>query len=251
MFHTRSAKPATRISSERERRRTRPHVSQRPALQAGNKALVRCFQDGRHPATERDSQHLLRAIELAGRARGQTSPNPIVGAVVVKDGRVIGEGITQPPGEGHAEVMALEAAAGPHRGGDDVRLARAVLPPRPHAAVHGRDRLRRHRARGDRLRRSDPQGRRPRPGDPPRRGREGGLRGRRHRRGRAHAEPALPQARPNRPAARGLQVRDDARRQGGHPHRRLPVDLAARRAARARTAGAPSRTPWRSASAPR
>jgi diaminohydroxyphosphoribosylaminopyrimidine deaminase / 5-amino-6-(5-phosphoribosylamino)uracil reductase len=63
-------------------------------------------------ATDRDTHHLLRAIELAGRARGQTSPNPMVGAVVVKDGRVIGEGITQPPGEGHAEVMALEAAAG-------------------------------------------------------------------------------------------------------------------------------------------
>src|SRR3954464_15043604 len=63
-------------------------------------------------ATERDAQHLMRAIELAGRARGQTSPNPMVGAVVVKDGRIIGEGITQPPGESHAEVMALEAAAG-------------------------------------------------------------------------------------------------------------------------------------------
>ena len=63
-------------------------------------------------ATERDTQHLLRAIELAGRARGQTSPNPMVGAVVVKDGKVLGEGITQPPGESHAEVMALEAAAG-------------------------------------------------------------------------------------------------------------------------------------------
>ena len=36
----------------------------------------------------------------------------MVGAVVVKDGRVIGEGITQPPGREHAEVMALEAAAG-------------------------------------------------------------------------------------------------------------------------------------------
>ncbi len=63
-------------------------------------------------ATERDARHLMRAIELAARARGQTSPNPMVGAVVVKDGRVIGEGITQPPGEDHAEVIALEAAAG-------------------------------------------------------------------------------------------------------------------------------------------
>jgi diaminohydroxyphosphoribosylaminopyrimidine deaminase/5-amino-6-(5-phosphoribosylamino)uracil reductase len=63
-------------------------------------------------ATERDARHLLRAIELAARARGQTSPNPMVGAVVVKDERVLGEGITQPPGQEHAEVMALEAAAG-------------------------------------------------------------------------------------------------------------------------------------------
>ena len=58
-------------------------------------------------ATERDAPHLLRAIELAGRARGQTSPNPLVGAVIVKSGRVIGEGITQPPGEAHAERMAI------------------------------------------------------------------------------------------------------------------------------------------------
>ena len=63
-------------------------------------------------ATERDARHLQRAIELAGRARGQTSPNPIVGAVVVKGDRVIGEGITQPPGEQHAEAMALAACEG-------------------------------------------------------------------------------------------------------------------------------------------
>jgi diaminohydroxyphosphoribosylaminopyrimidine deaminase / 5-amino-6-(5-phosphoribosylamino)uracil reductase len=57
--------------------------------------------------TEHDTRHLLRAIELAERARGQTSPNPMVGAVVVKGGRVIGEGITQPPGQAHAERDAL------------------------------------------------------------------------------------------------------------------------------------------------
>jgi diaminohydroxyphosphoribosylaminopyrimidine deaminase/5-amino-6-(5-phosphoribosylamino)uracil reductase len=57
--------------------------------------------------SERDAHHLRRAIELAERARGQTSPNPMVGAVVVKGGRVIGEGITQPPGQAHAERMAL------------------------------------------------------------------------------------------------------------------------------------------------
>src|SRR5919107_4210507 len=58
--------------------------------------------------TEHDTRHLLRAIELAERVRGQTSPNPIVGAVVVKGGRVIGEGITQPPGQAHAERAAIE-----------------------------------------------------------------------------------------------------------------------------------------------
>ena len=63
-------------------------------------------------ATERDAHHLRRTLELAERARGQTSPNPMVGAVVVKHGHVIGEGITQPPGQQHAEIMALEAAAG-------------------------------------------------------------------------------------------------------------------------------------------
>ena len=53
------------------------------------------------------TRHILRAVELAHRVRGQTSPNPMVGAVIVKDGRVIGEGSTQPPGEAHAERMAL------------------------------------------------------------------------------------------------------------------------------------------------
>jgi diaminohydroxyphosphoribosylaminopyrimidine deaminase / 5-amino-6-(5-phosphoribosylamino)uracil reductase len=55
------------------------------------------------------TRHLLRAVELAHLMRGQTSPNPMVGAVIVKDGRVIGEGSTQPPGEAHAERMALAA----------------------------------------------------------------------------------------------------------------------------------------------
>src|ERR687895_414531 len=41
------------------------------------------------------TRHLLRAVELAHHVRGHTSPNPMVGAVIVKDGRVIGEGITR------------------------------------------------------------------------------------------------------------------------------------------------------------
>jgi diaminohydroxyphosphoribosylaminopyrimidine deaminase / 5-amino-6-(5-phosphoribosylamino)uracil reductase len=53
---------------------------------------------------------LQRALELAERGRGTTHPNPIVGAVVVRDGQVVGEGWHQRQGEAHAEVIALEAA---------------------------------------------------------------------------------------------------------------------------------------------
>ncbi len=50
------------------------------------------------------------ALSLAGLALGYTSPNPAVGAVVVRDGVVAGLGHTQPPGSEHAEVMALRQA---------------------------------------------------------------------------------------------------------------------------------------------
>ena len=58
-------------------------------------------------ATERDVRHLERAIELAETARGHTSPNPLVGAVLVKDERTIGEGFHARAGEPHAERVAL------------------------------------------------------------------------------------------------------------------------------------------------
>ena len=54
--------------------------------------------------------HMKRALALAGKARGTTSPNPTVGAVVVRDGVLVGEGFTQPPGQDHAEVVALQQA---------------------------------------------------------------------------------------------------------------------------------------------
>ena len=60
--------------------------------------------------------YMAQAIALAQGAMGSTSPNPAVGAVLVKDGRVIGQGATRPPGLGHAEVVALEEAGGAVRG---------------------------------------------------------------------------------------------------------------------------------------
>jgi diaminohydroxyphosphoribosylaminopyrimidine deaminase / 5-amino-6-(5-phosphoribosylamino)uracil reductase len=53
---------------------------------------------------------LARALELAERGRGTTRPNPVVGAVVVADGEVVGEGWHERKGGPHAEVIALEAA---------------------------------------------------------------------------------------------------------------------------------------------
>ena len=59
-----------------------------------------------------DQIHLARAIEIAERGRGRTSPNPVVGAVVVKDGKVLGEGWHDHVGGPHAERDALAACAG-------------------------------------------------------------------------------------------------------------------------------------------
>ncbi len=57
-----------------------------------------------------DLQHLRLALRLAARARGETSPNPMVGAVLVKAGRVIGRGWHHRAGLPHAEIEALSDA---------------------------------------------------------------------------------------------------------------------------------------------
>ena len=59
---------------------------------------------------------IVRAVELAERGRGTTYPNPLVGAVVVRDGEVVGEGWHERRGEAHAEVNALGAAGERARG---------------------------------------------------------------------------------------------------------------------------------------
>ena len=54
--------------------------------------------------------YMAEAVTLAQGALGSTSPNPAVGAVVVKDGRIVGRGATRPPGQAHAEAVALKQA---------------------------------------------------------------------------------------------------------------------------------------------
>lgn len=58
-----------------------------------------------------DREYMRRAIQLAETARGNVSPNPLVGAVIVKDGRIIGEGYHATYGGLHAETAALAAAS--------------------------------------------------------------------------------------------------------------------------------------------
>lgn len=68
------------------------------------------------PLSDDDARFLARAVDLAERGRGTAHPNPVVGAVVVKDGEVVGEGWHVRPGEGHAEPIALAAAGERARG---------------------------------------------------------------------------------------------------------------------------------------
>jgi len=63
-----------------------------------------------------DEQHMRAALALAARGLGNTWPNPSVGCVIVRDGRVVGRGHTRPGGRPHAETEAIRAAAGQTRG---------------------------------------------------------------------------------------------------------------------------------------
>jgi diaminohydroxyphosphoribosylaminopyrimidine deaminase / 5-amino-6-(5-phosphoribosylamino)uracil reductase len=65
-----------------------------------------------------DTRFLDRALELAERGRYSVSPNPMVGAVVVRAGRVVGEGFHRRAGEPHAEILALRRAGRLARGAD-------------------------------------------------------------------------------------------------------------------------------------
>lgn len=58
-----------------------------------------------------DERWMARALQLARQGAGHTSPNPMVGAVIVHDGRIVGEGFHRRWGQGHAEVNAVASVA--------------------------------------------------------------------------------------------------------------------------------------------
>ncbi len=63
-----------------------------------------------------DERWMRKALRLAERGRGRTSPNPMVGAILVKKGKVVGEGYHAKAGEAHAEIVALQRAKKDARG---------------------------------------------------------------------------------------------------------------------------------------
>ncbi|MBQ1251571.1 MAG: bifunctional diaminohydroxyphosphoribosylaminopyrimidine deaminase/5-amino-6-(5-phosphoribosylamino)uracil reductase RibD [Firmicutes bacterium] len=60
--------------------------------------------------TSEQISYMKRALELAEKARGFTEPNPLVGAVIVKDGEIVGEGYHKKAGTPHAEINAISDA---------------------------------------------------------------------------------------------------------------------------------------------
>ncbi len=66
--------------------------------------------------SEKDIQYMLKCLELAERGRGDVEPNPMVGALVVSGGRIVGKGYHQRFGGAHAEVEALLSAGDRARG---------------------------------------------------------------------------------------------------------------------------------------
>ncbi len=89
--------------------------------------------ENQNGVSESDISFMKRALALAEKGRGHVSPNPMVGAVVVKDDKVVGEGYHRVFGQAHAEVNALNAA------GDDALGATlyVTLEPCNHTAKTG------------------------------------------------------------------------------------------------------------------
>ena len=212
---------------------------------------ARCRAATRTPT--RRPPRTARSSSPDRRRGGRVSPNPLVGAVVVRDGEVLGEGwhTALRRAARRARGDRRRRRRGPRRR-DALRLARAVLPHRPHAAVHRRDRRGRHRAASW----SPPTTRPRRPpaaawGSCATRASRSTSPTASSRRGRGcSTRPFRKHARTGRPWVlfKSAMTLDG---KVATAHRRLEVDLRRGQPRAARTAGAPSATPSRSASAPR
>ncbi len=69
---------------------------------------------------EKDVIFMRQALKEARKGRGRTSPNPCVGAVVVKDNKIVGRGYHKKAGTPHAEIHALRRAGAAAQGGNHV-----------------------------------------------------------------------------------------------------------------------------------
>ena len=161
------------------------------------------------------NRFMEEALELAARGVGRTSPNPAVGAVVVRDGEIVGRGFYTWAGVKHAEVLALEEA------GDKSRGATMYVTLEPHRFTDARRRARtRSCARASQSRRAD--GRSQSAGQRP--GVQATARGR-HRSGnrlmrrpqRAELERGLRPFHAHRTAAGDVEGRTDAGREDRCP----------------------------------
>ena len=74
------------------------------------------FRERLTKAKAADARFMQLALALGRRGLGRTWPNPAVGAVIVKDGVIVGRGWTQPGGRPHAEIEALRRAGEAARG---------------------------------------------------------------------------------------------------------------------------------------
>src|SRR5205085_703185 len=103
----------------RDRHRARaqsPDPLRRNRRKSGRPAALRSREV--HPVDLRamNAAYVREALELARQGRGQTSPNPLVGAVLVHGGEVVGRGFHTWAGVKHAEILALEQAGAKARG---------------------------------------------------------------------------------------------------------------------------------------
>ena len=168
-----------------------------------------------------DQDYMALALDLAQKGAGWTSPNPMVGAVLVKQGRIIGQGYHARWGDLHAERAALAACREDPAGS----TLYVTLEPCCHQGkhpLHPGHSGGRHHPGGGGLRGPQPPGGRPGPGPasgPGGPGDRGGAGG-----GMPGPEPRVLSLHPDRPALCGAQVRHDPGWQAGGLHRGLPVD---------------------------